>query len=125
MTAKEQIQKYIDFKGISVYRLEADAGLSKGYWGKTKSISADVAIKISRIYSDISAEWLLRGNGEMIKSGECESTDITNNELQTCKQQIDNSTIEELKAEIVALKAENSVLREIAGLGVKKESKSA
>ena len=37
MTIKEKIQKYIDYKGISVYRLEAEAGLSKGYWGKTKN----------------------------------------------------------------------------------------
>lgn len=67
MTIKEKIQKYIDYKGISVYRLEADAGLSKGYWGKTKSISADIAMKISRIYRDMSTEWLLRDEGEMLK----------------------------------------------------------
>ena len=67
MTIKEKIQKYIDYKGISVYRLEADAGLSKGYWGKTKSISADIAMKISRIYGDMSTEWLLRDEGEMLK----------------------------------------------------------
>ena len=68
MTIKEKIQKYIDYKGISVYRLEAEAGLSKGYWGKTKSISADIAMKISRVYGDISTEWLLRDKGEMIKN---------------------------------------------------------
>lgn len=66
MTIKEKIQQYIDFKGISVYRLEAEAGLSKGYWGKTKSISADIATKISRVYSDISTDWLLRDEGEML-----------------------------------------------------------
>lgn len=68
MTIKDRIQQYIDYKGISIYRLEATAELSKGYWAKTKSISADVAMRISRIYPDISAEWLLRGEGEMIKS---------------------------------------------------------
>lgn len=67
MSIKEKIQQYIDYKGISVYRLEADAGVSKGYWSKTKSISADVAMKISGVYTDISAEWLLRGEGDMIK----------------------------------------------------------
>lgn len=67
MDAKERIQQYINFKGISVYRLEADANMSKGYWSKTKSVSADVIMKISRVYSDISADWLLRGEGEMIK----------------------------------------------------------
>ena len=67
MTVKDRIQQYIDYKGISIYRLEASAELSKGYWAKTKSISADVVMKISRIYTDISTEWLLRGEGEMIK----------------------------------------------------------
>lgn len=70
MVIKEKIQKYIDSKGISVYRLEAEAGLSKGYWSKTKSISADIAMKISRVYSDISTDWLLRDEGEMIRTKE-------------------------------------------------------
>ena len=68
MVVKDKIQQYLDYKGISAYRLEADAGLSKGYWGKTKSISADVAMKISRIYGDMSIDWLFRDEGEMIKS---------------------------------------------------------
>ena len=68
MTVKDRIQEYIDYKGISIYRLEASAGLSKGYWAKTKSISADVVMKISRIYTDISTDWLLRGEGEMLRS---------------------------------------------------------
>ena len=68
MTVKDRIQQYIEYKGISVYRLEASAELSKGYWAKTKSISADVVMKISRIYTDLSSEWLLRGEGSMLKS---------------------------------------------------------
>lgn len=70
MTVKDRIQQYIEYKGISVYRLEASAELSKGYWAKTKSISADVVMKISRIYPDLSTEWLLRGEGQMIKDKE-------------------------------------------------------
>lgn len=76
MTVKDRVQQYIDYKGISIYRLEASAELSKGYWAKTKSISADVAMKISRIYTDLSAEWLLRGEGDMIKSETLESSTL-------------------------------------------------
>ncbi len=72
MSTKERIQQYIEYKGITIYRLELDAGLSKGYWAKTKSISADTAMKISVVYGDISAEWLLRGDGDMIKSYDLE-----------------------------------------------------
>lgn len=79
MDIKERIQQYLEYKDISIYRLEATAGLSKGYWAKTKSISAEVAIKISRLYTDISAEWLLRGEGEMLKSNDT----IDNTQSQT------------------------------------------
>lgn len=74
MTVKDRIQQYIDYKGISVYRLESSVGLSKGYWTKTKSISADVAMRISGIYTDISADWLLRGEGNMLKEQEGDLT---------------------------------------------------
>lgn len=77
MTAKDRIQQYIEIKGISIYRLEADAGMSKGYWAKTKNISAEVLQKISRIYSDISPIWLLTGQGEMIKKQESEARFIS------------------------------------------------
>lgn len=66
MGVKERIQQYADLKGISTYRLEADLEMSKGYWSKTKNISAEVASKFSRVYSDISTDWLMRGEGEML-----------------------------------------------------------
>ncbi|MEG0889365.1 MAG: hypothetical protein RSH25_12935 [Bacteroides sp.] len=53
----------------------------------------------------VSAEWLLVGKGNMTKH------DLS-----------DSAEIEELKNEIISLKAENKVLREIVGLGEKKES---
>jgi len=56
----------------------------------------------------ISAEWLLRGEGEMKRASNT----------------IDNPIIEELKAEINQLKGENRILREQAGLGERKESDS-
>ena len=80
MTVKDRIQQYIDYKGISIYRLEASAELSKGYWTKTKSISADVVMKISRLYTDISTEWLLRGEGEMLKSSSPKEEPATQSE---------------------------------------------
>lgn len=67
MDAKDRISKYIDFKGISVYKLEVDAGFSNGYWRKTKSISANAVENILRIYSDLDPVWVITGVGEMIK----------------------------------------------------------
>ena len=61
MDAKDRISKYIDFKGISVYKLEVDAGFSNGYWRKTRSISANAVENILRVYSDLDPVWLLQG----------------------------------------------------------------
>lgn len=46
MNAKDRIQQYIDYKGISNSKFEIEVGLSNGYWRKTKSISSSVVEKI-------------------------------------------------------------------------------
>ena len=99
MDAKEKISEYLKYKGISIYRLEADSEMSKGYWYKTKSISAEVLARIACVYSDLSAEWLLRGKGDMILKEDNTSTPAS----------VDHD-------ELVALRAENRVLRELLNL---------
>lgn len=67
MDAKDRISKYIDFKGISVYKLEVDAGFTNGYWRKTRSISANAVENILRVYSDLDPVWVITGVGDMLK----------------------------------------------------------
>lgn len=100
MDAKRRISEYLKYKGISIYRLEADSEMSKGYWYKTKSISAEVLTRIACVYSDLSAEWLLRGKGDMILKEDNMPTPV--------------STVNH--DELVALRAENRVLRELLNL---------
>lgn len=100
MEVKDRINKYIEYKGITVYRLEASTGMSKSYWTKTRNISADVLSKIACLYSDISAEWLLRGKGDMILKEDSSPAPV--------------STVDH--DELVALRAENRVLRELLNL---------
>lgn len=86
MNAKDRIQQYIDYKGISNSKFEIEVGLSNGYWRKTKSISSSVVEKILRIYSELNPLWVLTGEGEMLKKNsneEISSTDEFSSEYTT------------------------------------------
>lgn len=81
-------------------------------------LSASIILLILEYYPTISAEWLMRGNGEMFlseKSEETASSEEKNEELQF------------LREKIISLEAENKVLREVAGLRANeaREGKSA
>lgn len=67
MEMKERIQKIIEIKCKSVLAFEKQIGLSNGYIRNTKSISADVCSRILAAFPDISPDWLLNGNGEMLR----------------------------------------------------------
>lgn len=66
MDVKEKIQQFLDYKGININQFEISIGVSKSYWRKTKSISANIVLEISRVYTDLNLEWLFRGTGEML-----------------------------------------------------------
>ena len=74
-TVKDRISLYLENKGISEYRFERDLDLSKGYFNKAKNPSSDVLVKLSGIYSDLSTEWLIRGEGPMLKKESSQQPD--------------------------------------------------
>ena len=67
-TIKERINQLIELKGLNAYRFEVSCGLSNGY---IKSIGEDVGStkleKILRKFRDISPDWLILGEGEMLR----------------------------------------------------------
>jgi hypothetical protein len=72
MKAIERLYKYIDYKGNKPTRFEKELGLSNGYLGTQLKRNADlgesVLNKIVDYCLDINPEWLLTGEGEMLKS---------------------------------------------------------
>lgn len=68
-------------------------------------LSASTILLVLNAFSDISAEWLLRGKGEM----------LLNNSSQIAPVESSN--------ELISLRAENAVLREMVGLK-KKDDRS-
>lgn len=86
MDIKERIMRYLDNKGMSPTKAEQMLGWSKGAFIKAKSISADKAGEFLLLFADLSAEWLLRGKGAMLKSDKTpqstERTPITGNAIK-------------------------------------------
>ena len=108
MTVKEKIQEYLDYKGVTPTAAERQLNWGVGAFTKAKSITVDRAKEFLLLFNDLSAEWLLRNEGEMLLSSNNVSVNSSN-------------LIEELKAEINMLKGENRVLREQIGLGERKD----
>jgi peptidase S24-like protein len=130
MSIKERIQQYANIKGISIYQLEKDAGMSKSSWNRTKNISSEACSNLVSIYTDISPEWLLTGLGEMLKkptrqdvSGNVSNLEVEKSFLEKeffyLKEIRDKNAnlieamekIEEKDKEILRLKAEIEAMR--------------
>lgn len=68
MTVKERLEKYISAKNISVRSFSLSIGMSGNYVSSMrKSIHPRVLTKISELYPDLNTNWLLTGEGEMLK----------------------------------------------------------
>lgn len=72
MSAIERFFYYLENEGLKHTPIEKKLGLSNGYLGKMRdrnaSIGSDVMEKIVSYFPDLSPEWLLTGNGPMLRS---------------------------------------------------------
>ena len=67
----DRIKLYIDTKGISIAAFEKSVGMSNASFSKSLknngAIGTDKLENILSVYPDISPEWLLTGQGDMLK----------------------------------------------------------
>lgn len=86
----ERFKEYLDHKEIANHRAETDCGLSNGLIKNAlksgSALGSDKLEKILNVYSDLSAEWLLRGTGSMIK-GEGKAVELENRIAKVSKDQ--------------------------------------
>jgi repressor LexA len=68
MSIRERILQYLKYKNVTRYRFYKETGLSNGFLDKEGAIGSDNCEKICYQYPDLSADWLILGVGEMIKS---------------------------------------------------------
>lgn len=63
--------QYLDYKGITENKATQDCGLAQGLLHQAKSGKSDLGAKsvekILIVYQDLDKDWLLTGNGEMLK----------------------------------------------------------
>jgi len=69
----KRLKAFLTFRGSTLAQLERDIGIGAGTLSKAvknnKTIGADKVMKILQFYTDLSAEWLMRGEGDMIREG--------------------------------------------------------
>lgn len=80
-TVKERLIEYLKYRNIGQNKFEKMAGISNGYISNTKgSIGTSVLTRIIDACPDLNKNWLLSGEGEMLKATQSVG-DITNSNV--------------------------------------------
>jgi len=122
----KRIKEIAREEGLSVTALEATIGASKGVFSRALANGTDIQSKwlvnLAENYPHYSAEWLLKGEGEMKKADILrdlpenytpqETSDLTHEFIQTLKQVISTqeTTIRSQEVTIEALKQRIAML---------------
>lgn len=68
MDIKDRFAEFIAYKGLSRRKFQESIGVSNSYIQNiSNGISAEVLRRIANTYSDLNTDWLLTGNGDMLK----------------------------------------------------------
>ena len=69
MNVKDRVKEYVSFKNMKVSYFEKEIGVSNSYVNNIVNSVSPQKIKIIREkFPDLSIEWLLTGEGEMIST---------------------------------------------------------
>lgn len=64
---KQNIIKYLDYKGVSKYEFYQKTGVSNGVLSQKSGLSEENTLRFLSYYTNVSPEWLLSGKGNMEK----------------------------------------------------------
>lgn len=119
---KERLISFIKYMGLSQAKFEKRIGVSNGFVNNMrKSIGVEKLENILREFPDLNREWLLYGEGEMLRenspkmSASASLPEAGNSGSETLLMRIIESKdakIEELSRRIGELEAENRLLKE-------------
>lgn len=123
-TFKERILQYAEKKGITKYEIYQNTGISNGVFSQKGGLSEDNILKFLSYYTDISPEWLLTGNGPMLKNDQKNDTGCSEREnVELIRELIDKNG--ELRQQLGEQIKENTHLQaQINELKAGRENKS-
>lgn len=114
-----RIKYYLDYKGIKVSAFEKEVGMSNGSFASqlknNKTIGVDKLENILKRFPDLNPDWILTGNGDMLKLDVLSDDKVVYQKVYKLKEKsIDykelaearKETIESLKKIIVILEAQ-------------------
>ena len=73
---KKNILQFLDYKGISKYEFYQKTGISNGILSQNNGLSEENTLKFLSYFPEINPEWLLTGNGPMLKPSKDEQDNI-------------------------------------------------
>ena len=65
---KKNILQFIEYKGITAYKFYKETGISRGILSQNNGLSEENTLRFLAYFPEVNAEWLLTGNGEMLKT---------------------------------------------------------
>jgi transcriptional regulator with XRE-family HTH domain len=99
MDITERLKEFIVSKGLSTRQFEKTAGLSNGTVSKiTDSVRESTLVRISKSFPDLNTDWLMTGEGEMLRSTYTQNVEDSKNFTQTGNVTVNNSDAALLKA---------------------------
>ncbi len=105
MSVRQRVLKFLEYKDITRNRFYRMAHLSNGYLDKEGAMSTANCEKIIEIFPDMNPEWLLTGNGPMLRTRE----QPEDNESVAVEVLVDK--LVEITTENALLKKENEALK--------------
>lgn len=64
---KSRVLQYLEIKEITLYRCYKDTGISKNILSQPNGLSEENLIRIIKTFQDINLNWLVLGEGSMLK----------------------------------------------------------
>lgn len=74
MEIRERLLVFLEFKALNKNRFYKLTGLSNGYLDKKGGVSGDATKKILEVFPELNHQWLINGEGPMLRVNEISET---------------------------------------------------